>query len=90
MPSWRFELESPFINHVTEQGFEVVVEPIQGCTGTHGALRCPNDTADMTSAISSSVPVPPGNAMNASPSSIILALRSAMSLVTIRSSIPSC
>ncbi len=26
----------------------------------HGALRCPSDTADMISEISSSVPVPPG------------------------------
>ena len=38
---------------------------------------------DMTSVISSSVPVPPGKAIKASPSSIILRLRSAMSSVTI-------
>ena len=38
---------------------------------------------DITSAISSSVPVPPGNAIKASPSSIILVLRSVMSWVTI-------
>ena len=37
-----------------------------------------------------SVPVPPGNAMKASPSSIIFVLRSVMSLVTISSVRPSC
>ena len=37
----------------------------------------------MTSAISSNVPVPPGKAIKASPSSIILFLRSDISLVTI-------
>jgi len=37
-----------------------------------GASRCFNDTLDITSAISSSVPVPPGKAINTSPSSIIV------------------
>ena len=55
----------------------------------HGALRCLSDTFDITSVISSSVPVPPGSAMNASPSSIIFALRSDMSRVTISSVSPS-
>ena len=49
-----------------------------------GASRCFRDTLLITSAISSSVPVPPGKAMKASPSSIIFALRWAMSSVTIR------
>ena len=43
---------------------------------------CFKDTFDMTSAISSSVPVPPGKARKASPSSIIFAFRSAMVGVT--------
>ena len=47
-----------------------------------GAFSCFRDTWDMTSAISSRVPVPPGKAMKASPSSIIFALRRAMSSVT--------
>ena len=38
----------------------------------HGASRWFNASLLITSAISSSVPVPPGKAMNASPSSIIL------------------
>ena len=50
-----------------------------------GASRCFNDTLDITSAISSSVPVPPGKAINTSPSSIIFVLRSVMSFVTISS-----
>ena len=48
----------------------------------HGAASCLSDTFDMTSLISSSVPVPPGKAMNASPSSIIFVLRSVISRVT--------
>ncbi len=47
------------------------------------------DTLDITSAISSKVPVPPGKAIKASPSSIIFALRSDISLVTISSVKPS-
>ena len=47
-----------------------------------GASRWPSETLDITSVISSSVPVPPGNAIKASPSSIILVLRSVMSWVT--------
>ena len=56
----------------------------------HGASRCFKDTFDMTSAISSSVPVPPGKAIKASPSSIILRLRSVISSVTISLVRPSC
>ena len=48
----------------------------------HGASRWRSATLLMISEISSSVPVPPGNAMNASPSSIIFALRSDISFVT--------
>ena len=55
-----------------------------------GASRCLSDTLDITSAISSSVPVPPGNAINASPSAIIFVLRSVISFVTISSVSPSC
>ena len=49
-----------------------------------GAFSFFSDTSDITSLISSSVPVPPGMAMNACPSSIILALRWGISSVTIR------
>ena len=51
----------------------------------HGASNCFSDTFDITSEISSSVPVPPGNAINASPSSIIFVFRSVISFVTISS-----
>ena len=55
-----------------------------------GASSCPRDNLLMTSVISSSVPVPPGNAIKASPSSIILVLREGMSSVTINSVSLSC
>ena len=49
-----------------------------------GASKCESESIDMTSDTSSSVPDPPGKAMNASPSSIIFAFRSAMVSVTMR------
>ena len=45
---------------------------------------------DMTSVISSRVPIPPGNATKASASSIILDLRSAMVFVSISCVRPVC
>lgn len=47
----------------------------------HGASRRSRVMREITSAISSRVPVPPGNAMNASPLSIIISLRSVRSSV---------
>ena len=49
----------------------------------HGADSLLRQTREMISEISSKVPVPPGKAMKASPSSIILRRRSGMSSVTI-------
>ena len=55
----------------------------------HGAESWLRDNFDITSVISSSVPVPPGNAIKASPSSIIFVFLSVISLVTISSVISS-
>ena len=54
-----------------------------------GALSCFNEILDMTSDISSSVPVPPGKAIKASPNSIIVVFLSVISLVMINSVKPS-
>ena len=48
----------------------------------HGAAVLPRRMSDMISEISSSVPTPPGRATNASPSSIIFALRSGIDSTT--------
>ena len=59
MPLCRSGLDRPHLDHVGQQSFQpgvVAIEVIEDA----GASRWPSETLDITSAISSSVPVPPG------------------------------
>ena len=67
------------VQQTLEQGFNIARNAALLAEVPHSV---PAETLDITSVISSSVPVPPGNAIKASPSSIILVLRSVMSWVT--------